>query len=95
MTLKLLGATTIAIGHGTNIMRSSAIFVQEPFQDMHSMTPMPTSLTDNDGIVKRIYQEKISGEQGGKKILHTPTGRVPKVDLTSSIMNNRQSHQTN
>jgi len=52
--LRFVRTTTIAIAHGTNLMRSSAIFVQKPFQDMYCMTTMPTSLTDNDGIVKRI-----------------------------------------
>jgi hypothetical protein len=54
MELRLVRTTTIAIAHGTNLMRSLAIFIQKPFQDMYSMTTMPTSLTDNDGIVKRI-----------------------------------------
>jgi len=37
-------------------MRPPAIFIQEPFQDMHSMTAMPTGLTNNDGVVKRVYK---------------------------------------
>lgn len=54
--LKLIRTTTITISHGTNIMRPPAIFIQEPFQDMHSMTAMPTGLTNNDGVVKRVYK---------------------------------------
>ena len=53
--LRLLRTTTIAINHRTNIVRPSAIFVQKPFQNMHSIATMPTSLTDNDGIVKRVW----------------------------------------
>jgi hypothetical protein len=45
---------TIAINHRTNIMRLYTIFVQKPFQDMRSMAAMSTSLTDDDGIVKRV-----------------------------------------
>ena len=54
INLRLLRATTIAIYNRTNIMRAFTIFVQKPFQYMHSMATMSTSLADNNGILKRV-----------------------------------------
>ena len=54
INLRLLRATTIAIYHRTNIMGAFTIFVQKPFQYMHSMATMSTSLADNDGILESI-----------------------------------------
>ena len=100
-----LRATTNAINDRTNIMRPSAIFVQQSFQNMHTMvtcrqvwqiTMASSNVSDNtEEYVKRRSIRCRAGRKKINKVLHTLVVCIPKVDLRSSIMNNRQSHQTN